>query len=620
MTSPIGGAGLFSASYARALSGMRKSFDDLNLQLATGQKSQTYGGLGADRGMALTLRGKLAAIESYKSNIQQVSLRTDLMMTSLTGLTDIASQTRGDLDPNNWLLVDNTKTIAQQSALTRFDTAIEALNVNVGGVYLFGGREISKPPVASAKEIMDGTAGQAGFRTVMAERRAADLGADGRGRLTQAQATGATVTLAESASPNSFGFKLGAVSTSASSNFVVSSATGTPPQVSVQLTGTPKPGDVVRLGLTLPDGSTEEIVLTASNDPPAPELTALANGAQLPAGTDTDTVLNDPALGLAAGNVIRINGQEIEVVASGATGNQVNVTDTLDDLLTKIEGLSGVADASFDPDTRQVRIKGTNGTDLAITGTVGSKLGLNGTVKAEEIKKHTYQIAYDSTGAVDINATAANFATALDGTVKKQASTTLVAASAVTASRNFIGDPPMRVDGPPETATGLVDGTATTTAWYRGDKGPGSARQTQSARIDATLTADYGARANEDGIRTFMENLAVFGAMELDTANEQTGKAQYTALLSRVRPALASDTGMGTLDVVVTQIANVAAQVDKASERHKQSEAVAETMLANIEGVSKEEVAANILALQTNLLASYQVTAMASKLSLVNFL
>lgn len=621
MSSTINGAGIFTHSYARALSNMRAQFDDLNLQLATGMKSQTYGGLGLDRGLSLTLRGKLSAFESYNANIQQVSLRTNLMVTSLTGLSDVASQTRSDLDPNNWLIVDNKRTIAQQSALTRFDTAIEALNVNIGGIYLFGGREVSKRPVAPASEILDGTVQQAGFRTVMAERRAADLGVDGRGRLTQATASGATVSLAETASSNEFGFKLGAVSTSNSTAFIVSNAAGVPPQIGVQLAGTPQAGDNVRIALTLPDGSTEEIKLTASNNPPAPELVAQANGSQLPAGTLGTTVLNDPMIGFTAGDTITINGQTIQVVASGAGAGQIDETATLDDLLNQIEGLTGIASAEFDPTTRQVRVQGTNGTDLAITGTAGAKLGLNGTAKAEEIKQYTFQVAYDALGNVDLDATAANFASALDGAVKKEAKTVLTVASAITASRNFFGNPPLRVNGaPPETATGLVDGAATTIAWYRGENGSDPARETQSARIDATLNANYGARASEDGIRELMENLAVFGAMELDIADEKTGKAQYEALISRIRPALASDTGLSTLEVVVTQIANVATSVEAAKTRHAQSEAVAKTMLANIENAPKEEVAAQLLALQTNLQASYQATAMLSQLSLVNFL
>jgi flagellar hook-associated protein 3 FlgL len=619
MSSSINGAGIFNASYARALTQMRARLDSLSLQLATGQRSQDYAGLGNDRSLSLSVRGKLSAVESYQGNLTQVGLRTNMMMTSLTSLVEMAADTRGDLDPNNYLMNGN-KTIAQTAARTRFDTAVEALNVDVAGVYLFGGRDIDSRPVGSASEIFDGTVGRDGLLTVIAQRRAADLGADGRGRLTQATAAGATVALAETATPNPFGFKLGAVSTTAPGAFTTSSASGTPPEISVQVTGTPKPGDVVRIALTLPDGSTEEIKLTASNNPPAPELVAQANGKELPVGTLGTTALNDPMVGLTAGDTITINGQTISVVAGPAGANQISDTATVDDLMTQIGGMNGIANAEFDPTTRQVRITGTNGTDLAITGTVGGKLGLNGTVKAEELEKHTCQIAYDALGAVDLNATAQNFASALDGAVKKQGQTSLAAASTLQGSRDFFGDPPQRVGTlPPETATTLVDGSATTVDWYKGEDGPGSARMTQVARIDSTLTANYGARANEDGIREFMEHLGAFAAMELD-ANEAVGKKQYGELIERIRPAIAEDGGAASLRAVATDITQVAAFSEAAADRHKTQKAALQTMLANVEGVSKEEVGVNILALQTNLQASYQTTAILSQLSLVNYL
>src|SRR5687767_5335136 len=116
MSSTINGTGIFTHSYGRALSTMRAKFDSLSLQLATGQRSQDYAGLGNDRGIALSVRGKLSDVDSYRDNLTQVGLRTNLMMTSLTNLTKIAADTRSDLDPTNYLLVGN-RTVAQQAAL-----------------------------------------------------------------------------------------------------------------------------------------------------------------------------------------------------------------------------------------------------------------------------------------------------------------------------------------------------------------------------------------------------------------------------------------------------------------------------------------------------------------------
>ena len=57
-----------------------------------------------------------------------------------------------------------------------------------------------------------------------------------------------------------------------------------------------------------------------------------------------------------------------------------------------------------------------------------------------------------------------------------------------------------------------------------------------------------------------------------------------------------------------------------ASARQTQAQAALQTMVSNTEGINQNEVAAQILQLQTNLQASYQTTAMLSQLSLTKFL
>ena len=60
--------------------------------------------------------------------------------------------------------------------------------------------------------------------------------------------------------------------------------------------------------------------------------------------------------------------------------------------------------------------------------------------------------------------------------------------------------------------------------------------------------------------------------------------------------------------------------IESASTRHTNYKAQLENLLSDVETVSKEDVAMEILALQTRLQASYQVTSMVSQLSLVNFI
>ncbi len=83
-------------------------------------------------------------------------------------------------------------------------------------------------------------------------------------------------------------------------------------------------------------------------------------------------------------------------------------------------------------------------------------------------------------------------------------------------------NPPQRVDGPPfDTATGLVDGTAANTVmWYTGEAGSQSARTTASARVDQSISVNYGLRANEEGIRWQMQNIAALAAISLPPGND----------------------------------------------------------------------------------------------------
>jgi len=59
---------------------------------------------------------------------------------------------------------------------------------------------------------MNGTTTQAGLKTVIAERKQADLGTNGQGRLVLTQPSATSVQVAEDVAGSPFGLKLSAVS------------------------------------------------------------------------------------------------------------------------------------------------------------------------------------------------------------------------------------------------------------------------------------------------------------------------------------------------------------------------------------------------------------------------
>ena len=224
-------------------------------------------------------------------------------------------------------------------------------------------------------------------------------------------------------------------------------------------------------------------------------------------------------------------------------------------------------------------------------------------------------------------ATAANLQAALTQSVKTLAGTQLTAASAIAAAHNFfdidVGQPPMRVAGPPfATATALVAGTpANTVTWYTGEMSTTPARNSVTARADRTTVVPYGVRANEQGLRSVIENVAVFAAMTFQPGNPNN-TAAYSALGQRVSLALNVQPGAGvqTSQNIETELANAQNSIDATMTQQKQTQATLQNFIQGITGISNETVASEILTLQTQLQASLQTTAMLSKLSLVNFL
>jgi flagellin-like hook-associated protein FlgL len=265
------GTSLLTPSLARALADIREQGDRLRQQLVSGMVSNDYAGLGGGRTLALAVHAKSEAIDSYRATIDTVGVRLDMMTTVLGRFSDIGHEVAGDADPASIAFGGGAQTTNQKAAKLRFEEALELLNTEVAGRYLFGGRAVDDPPVESASAIIDGADGRAGYRQVMTERRQADLGADGRGRLAISPAAGGVFTIAEDGD-HPFGFKL-AGATSTLSNTAVTDPTGTPAQLGIAVSGQVNDGETLRVSLQLPDGSSEEIVLTAR------EVGAGANGA-----------------------------------------------------------------------------------------------------------------------------------------------------------------------------------------------------------------------------------------------------------------------------------------------------------------------------------------------------
>ncbi len=249
---------------------INQQLTDLSTQLATGKLSQNYSGMGTNEGFAIAGRSQLSNIAAYTDTITNVNVNINLANTALQSLTTIRNTVQTGSASTAQDLNVNGQTVAQNTAASQFGSMVGVLNTQSGNRYLFSGTAFNTQSVANAGDIINGTTTQAGFKTVMAERQAADLGANGMGRLVQTQPTPSSVRVSEDVAGSPFGMKIAAVS-STLTGATVTGPSGSPVSFSVDLNGlNPNDGDKLSVQFTLPDGTTEQVDLTASTATPTP--------------------------------------------------------------------------------------------------------------------------------------------------------------------------------------------------------------------------------------------------------------------------------------------------------------------------------------------------------------
>lgn len=262
--STIGGR---SSLMVQNLVSLRAELDRLQQQLGSGQKSTDYAGLGTDRGLTVALRSQLAALDAYDGAIAQVGIRLDIAQQTLGRIATIGSSVKTSALTSTFNLNGSGQTTEQTTAASNLDELFSLLNTQAGNRYLFSGRATDTPAVETTDHILDGDGSRAGFKQMAAERLEADLGSDGLGRLAVGR-SGATVSIAEDAANSPFGFKIVGLATTVQGAQVDAPA-GSPPSTSISFAGSsPGAGQTVTLQLSLPDGSSETLTLTATNSTP----------------------------------------------------------------------------------------------------------------------------------------------------------------------------------------------------------------------------------------------------------------------------------------------------------------------------------------------------------------
>lgn len=486
---------------------LRSQLDLLQQQLGTGQRADNYADLGQTRSTSLNIRGQQAELAGYTAAIERTGVTFSILSQTLERLDALADDTKGDAIPTSFVIENGDQTVAQVAAEHRFYEAVTLLNTDIDGQFLFSGLSNDVEPVAPAGDILYGVGGKAGFQQVMAERAEADLGGalsdpTLTGRLDLVTA-GTTTSITENGN-GVFGFQLDATAgaSSSSPNIAVTGPAGAPASLSFDVTGDVDIGETLRFTLSMPDGSTKDVVLTA------------------------------------------------------------------------VDSLQG-NDNGFIPDA-----------DPAIT--------------------------------------AARIGDAIADVVDETARRDLVAASAAQAGHDFFdNNPPLRVV--PDALTGLAGATSTvgddanTVVWYQGEDGPLDARLTATTRVDDGVQVAYGARANEDALRTTIREMAVFTSHTFDV-DDPASADRYTQIAVRSRQALDDPSGGNLPRSIALEVGTASTLMEATEERHRATNAIFSDILDNTDGVTEEEVAAKLLNIKTRLETTYTVTSILSDLSFVNYM
>lgn len=348
-----------SISYSGSLFGqsvlnLNNQLTNLSTELATGEKSTTYSGMGIGESFAIAARQQLSNISAFTDTITNVGTTIDAENTALQSLSSIATTVQNDASTTSQDINSTGQTLGQQNAQAQLGSMVGILNTQVGDRYIFSGSAISTPAVATESEILNGNGTQAGLTQLIAERAVAD-GTTGLGRLVistpattgTAPNTTTSFSISEDAAGSPFGLKLSSVQSSLT-GATVTGPSGSPAAVSFSLGSTnPNPGDQVTLNFNLPDGTTASVQLTASSQNPPPSGSFTIGSTPAATAANLNSALNTAIGTLANTQLVAASavaaGNDFFDPSSSATGAVATNQQTPPQAITGATALSGAA-------------------------------------------------------------------------------------------------------------------------------------------------------------------------------------------------------------------------------------------------------------------------------------
>ena len=153
MSTTIGpGYGIMPLLLANA-TGVRQQLDTLTEQASTGRVAQTYAGLGSEAATSLDLNPGIAALRTYRNNIDQAAGGMQVTQAAMTRMQQIAATFVSAMPNLNGLNASQIDSVAAnaRAALTEVAGLLDTKN---GNTYVFGGQDTANPPVPAPDAIL----------------------------------------------------------------------------------------------------------------------------------------------------------------------------------------------------------------------------------------------------------------------------------------------------------------------------------------------------------------------------------------------------------------------------------------------------------------------------------
>jgi flagellar hook-associated protein 3 FlgL len=410
-----------------------------------------------------------------------------------------------------------------------------------------------------------------------------------------------------------------AITTSNSNIKITGDADGTD-QISIKFETNPVPNETLSITLRKPDGTFETLSVIARDPADAP----LADNEFAVGATRRETMVNlEKALKTVIGDMeANVKTGRLEIDRTGATVQISKDPTTVFGFgnITSISTTIGKATLTAAPNpsiTLPNEVRSGESVSFGLTLPDGTTTTIRLSAVDRSPNVGQFQITPDAAE------TARNFEAALRLQLDEVAKTELVAASTYAAANDFFTEDgiPMRVNGNPETATGLVDGSSNTIIWYTGEIASTNPRLSATAQVDDTTKVGYGVRANESGLLELVRTLSAMSVQEYRNS-DPTSKGRFSAMVERQMDNMSTKTATdeGSVERIALELGVTKATVGRAAERNVAFSGQLQTLLSQVETVGMEETVMELLALKTRLEASYQTTAQVANLSLVNYL